>query len=108
MDEVKLYNLTIIGSPLHIISQEIEDGFKCYYPEKISFPLNGHESVVLIENGKVYLNEWVEEGWNFENHCATNAYKYYERVIVKDFSGNILSEEIGYLNEGSDGNWWIS
>ena len=33
-EEVNLYNLCIIGNPVHIISQK--DTFVCYYPEKIS------------------------------------------------------------------------
>lgn len=34
-EEVSLYNLCIIGNPVHIISQE--DSFVCYYPEKFLF-----------------------------------------------------------------------
>jgi hypothetical protein len=108
MEEVSLYNLEIIGNPLYIISQESEDGFRCYYPTEISFPLNEHESVILIEDGQVYLEEWVEEGWDDENDCATDAYKYYSRIIIKDFAGNTISEEIGCLNKSADGDWWIS
>jgi hypothetical protein len=108
MEEVNLYNLEIIGNPLYIISQESEDGFRCYYPTKISFPLNEHESVILIEDGQVYLEKWVEEGWDDEKDCATDAYKYYDRIIIKDFAGNTISEEIGCLNKFADGNWWVS
>ena len=108
MGEVNLYNLMIIGNPLYIISQDSEEGFQCYYPDKISFPLNEHESVILIENGKVYLETWVEEGWDDKNDRATDAYKYYNRIIIKDFAGNTLSEEIGCLNKSVEGVWWIS
>jgi hypothetical protein len=108
IEEVNLYNLEIIGNPLYIISQESEDGFQCYYPTKISFPLNEHESVILIEDGQVYLEKWVEEGWDDENDCATDAYKYYNRIIIKDFAGNTISEEIGCLNKSAEGDWWIS
>jgi hypothetical protein len=108
IEEVSLYNLEIIGNPLYIISQKSEEGFQCYYPTKISFPLNEHESVILIEDGQVYLEEWVEEGWDDENDCATDTYKYYSRIIIKDFAGNTISEEIGCLNKSADGDWWIS
>lgn len=108
IEEVNLYNLSIIGSPLYIISQKAEYGFKCYYPEKISFPIKENESVILIENGKVYLDAWIEEGWDDENDCATDEYKYYNRIIIKDFAGNIISEEIGCLNKSADGDWWIA
>jgi hypothetical protein len=108
LEEVNLYNLAIIGNPLYIISQESEDGFRCYYPTEISFPLNEHESVILIEDGQVYVEDWVEEGWDHENNCATDAYKYYNRIIIKDFEGNTISEEIGCLNKSAEGDWWIS
>ena len=108
MEEVNLYNLTIIGNPLYVISQDNEDGFRCYYPEKISFPLHERESVVLIEDEKVYLEKWIEEGWDDENDCPTDAYQYYNRIIIKDFVGNTISEEIGCLNRSANGDWWLS
>ena len=77
-------------------------------PEKISFPLHERESVVLIEDEKVYLEEWIEEGWDDENDCATDAYQYYNRIIIKDFVGNTISEEIGCLNRSANGDWWLS
>ena len=67
-----------------------------------------NESVILIENGKVYLETWVEAGWDDKNDRATDAYKYYNRIIIKDFAGNTLSEEIGCLNKSVEGVWWIS
>ena len=90
---MSLSNLCIIGNPVHIISQE--DTFVCYYPEKISFPITGHESALFIEDEKIYFESWVEEGWNDKNDCATDNYDLYYKVIVKDFSGNTLSEEVG-------------
>ena len=103
-EEVSLYNLCIIGNPVHIISQE--DTFVCYYPEKISFPITGHESALFIEDEKIYFESWVEEGWNDKNDCATDNYDLYYKVIVKDFSGNTLSEEVGDLYQAADGTWW--
>ena len=105
-EEVSLYNLCIIGNPVHIISQE--DTFVCYYPEKISFPITGHESALFIEDEKIYFESWVEEGWNDKNDCATDNYDLYYKVIVKDFSGKTLSEEIGDLYQAADGTWWIA
>lgn len=105
-EEVSLYNLCIIGNPVHIISQE--DTFVCYYPEKISFPITGHESALFIEDEKIYFESWVEEGWNDKNDCATDNYDLYYKVIVKDFSGNTLSEEVGDLYQAADGTWCIA
>jgi hypothetical protein len=50
----------------------------------------------------------VEEGWNDKNDCATDNYDLYYKVIVKDFSGNTLSEEVGDLYQAADGTWWIA
>lgn len=108
MEEVNLYNLAIVGDPLFVISQDNEDGFRCYYPEKISFSLQAQESVILIEDRKVYLEKWVEEGWDKENDCAMDTYQYYNKVIIKDFAGNTISEEIGCLNQSANGDWWLS
>lgn len=108
IDEVNLYNIQIIGNPLHVISQGDEEGFRCYYPEKISFPLQEQEAVVLIEGEKIYLTKWIEEGWDEKNDCATDAYQYYDKIIIKDFAGNTISEEIGCLNQSLNGDWWVS
>lgn len=104
--DVNPYNLQIIGEDIYIISEKNE--FVCYYPESFRFLKNPHESVIMIADGKVYFSAWVEEGWDDENDCATEEYKYYEKVIVRDFEGNVLSEELGCLNQRSDGTWWIS
>ena len=105
-EAVELYNLRLIGEQVHIISDD--DEFVCYYPERISFPVQAKETVRMIADHKVYLETWVEEGWDDEKDQATDAYKYYEKVIVKDYEGKLLSEEIGSLNQMSDGSWWIS
>ena len=39
---------------------------------------------------------------------ATDNYDLYYKVIVKDFSGNTLSEEVGDLYQAADGTWWIA
>ena len=64
--------------------------------------------MVFIDDNKVYIEKWVEEGWDDVNDCATNEYKYYHKIIVKDHSGNIISEEIGSLYQAPDGTWWVS
>ena len=106
-DEVDLYNLQIVGEKVHVISQNGEV-FKCYYPEKISFSLEGSETVVLLTNDRVYIEKWIEEGWDDENDCATDEYKYYDKVLIKDYAGNLLSEEIGSLFQAADGTYWMA
>ena len=106
MEEVSLYNLRIIGNPVHIVSQG--DEFRCYYPEKFSFPLQPNETVCLIEDGKVYIEAWIEEGWDEENDRATDQYSYYHRMITRDFQGRVLTDELGALCQAQNGTWWIS
>ena len=50
----------------------------------------------------------VEEGWDDENDCETEEYNYYEKVVERDFKGNLLSETLGSLQQHSDGTWWIA
>lgn len=107
MDEVNLYNLTIIGEKVRVISS-CGDKFFCYYPEKLSLTLRNHEAVVLMTEDEIISEEWVEEGWDDENDCATDSYKLYYKVIIRDFDGNIISEEIGSIHQAPDGTYWIS
>ncbi|MCR5719557.1 MAG: hypothetical protein K6F84_03235 [Lachnospiraceae bacterium] len=107
-DEVSLYNLSIVGEKVHVISQGDQNGFRCYYPERISFPMEGPETVVFITDDRVYIEAWVEEGWDDENDCATDDYKFYNKVIIKDFEGNTISEELGSIYQAADKTYWIS
>lgn len=106
LDDVDLYNLRIVGNPVHIISQN--EALRCYYPEAFSFPLEPNETVCFIEDGCVYIEAWIEEGWDDENDRATDEYNYYHKVVVKDFHGKLISEEIGALGQAADGTWWMS
>ena len=69
------YNAIDSASATKISALPIIDVYKrqvCYYPEKISFPITGHESALFIEDEKIYFESWVEEGWNDKNDCATD------------------------------------
>ncbi|MBR6366412.1 MAG: hypothetical protein IKS10_10015 [Lachnospiraceae bacterium] len=105
--EVSLYNLRVTGKPVYVFNQD-GSTFNCIYPEKFSFALEPHQTVAFVEDGKVYLEEWIEEGWDEEQDCASEDYKYYTKVIVKDFEGNTLSEEVGFLLPTPDGNYWLA
>ncbi len=105
-EKVNLYNLQIVGDPVHIISQE--NAFECYYPEKISFPTEPNEHAIFMEDGKIYFEAWIEEGWDEGKGCATDDYKYYDKIIIKDYKGNTLSEEVGAIYQAADGTWWIA
>lgn len=105
-DEIDLYNLRVVGESVHIISQQ--DNFECYYPERISFPVAGNESAIFMDEGKIYFEVWIEEGWDDEKGCATDKYKCYDKVIIKDYKGNTLSEDVGAIYQAADGTWWIA
>ncbi|MEY8369220.1 hypothetical protein AALA24_10680 [Anaerovoracaceae bacterium 42-11] len=106
MKEVPLYNLQIIGSPVHIISED--ERFTCFFPQKFSFPKKSNESGAFIADGRVYFDAWVEEDWDEERNQPGDRYKYYNMVIVRDYEGNIISEEVGSLHQAADGTWWIA
>ena len=105
-EEADLYNFRIMGEGIHVVSQN--DIFRCYYPEKFSLELGEHESVIYIDDEKVYCQEWIEEGWDTENDCATENYKCYDNLVIRDFEGNIISKEIGSLYQDDDGTWWLA
>ena len=105
-EEVNLYNLRIIGEPVHVISQE--ERFECYYPEKISIPMESNEHVVFMEDGRIYFEAWLEEGWDEEKECATEQYRNYYKIIIRDYEGNRLSEEVGNFYQAADGTWWMA
>ena len=100
------HNLRIIGEDVYIVSEDEE--FVSYYPESFRFSKGVNESVSMIADQKVYLSAWVEEGWDDENDCETEEYNYYEKVVERDFKGNLLSETLGSLQQHSDGTWWIA
>ena len=100
------HNLRIIGEDVYIVSED--DEFVSYYPESFRFSKGVNESVSMIADQKVYLSAWVEEGWDDENDCETEEYNYYEKVVERDFKGNLLSETLGSLQQHADGTWWIA
>ena len=61
-----------------------------------------------MEDGKIYFEAWIEEVWDEEKDCATYHYKYYGKVIIRDYKGNKLSEEVGAIYQAADGTWWIA
>lgn len=104
MNEVQLYNLRIVGTPAHLISQDEE--MRCYYPEQFSIALSDRESVVQIEDNRIYSCCWEEEG--VAEGEITEDYKYYEKMIVRNRFGDVVSEELGALTRLPDGQWWLS
>ena len=103
--KINTYNLCIIGENVHIISQDEE--LVCFYPRRFHFKIDPQENVLTIDDNKVYLSKWIENGWDDFNDCASENYEYYEKVVVRDFKGHKISEERGCLQRHND-TWWIS
>ena len=38
----------------------------------------------------------------------TNDYKYYDKLIVMDYEGNVVSERKGSLSKYPNGKWYLS
>ncbi len=104
MIEVQLYNLRIVGTPAHLISQDEE--MRCYYPEQFSIKLSDRESVIQIEDNLIYCSCWEEKG--VVEGEITEDYKYYEKLIVRNRFGDVVSEEPGALTRMPNGQWWLS
>lgn len=62
MEDLNLYNLSIIGKKVHLVSSD--DTFEIYFPYRKSIELEGNETVDFIEDDVSYLSAWVEEGWD--------------------------------------------
>ena len=106
IEDVDLYNLRIICVVVYIVSGD--DVFVSYIYDSLRFSKGVNESVSMIADQKVYLSAWVEEGWDDENDCETEEYNYYEKVVERDFKGNLLSATLGSLLQHAAGTWWIA
>ena len=107
LKDLSTYNLSLIGLDLHLISQ-YSNKLEIYYPYRKTVKLAENESALLIDDGKLYINAWIEEGWDDKRDRAGQDYHYYDKVIIKDMDSNILSERIGNLHQRQDGSWWLA
>lgn len=105
--DLSTYNLELVGLDLHLISQDSET-LEIYYPYRKTVKLEVSESALFIDDGKVYINRWIEEGWDDEKDEAGEDYKYYDKLIIKDFDSNIIEEMLGSLHQSPDGTWWLA
>ena len=105
--DLSTYNLGLIGNELHLISQD-DESLEIYYPYRETVKLEANESVLLIDDGKVYINAWIEEGWDDDKNIASEDYSYYDKLIIKDMDSNIISERVGNLHQRPDGTWWLA
>lgn len=96
----------LYSDPVYLLSEW--DEVRCYFPTPFRFPLGGHESVQFVHDGKVYLENWVEEGWDDAQDRATEDSRMYSETVVRDVSGRELSREVGGLFPSADGDGWMA
>ena len=105
LKNIDLYNLTLEdGYEFHICSSN--DKFISYYPRKFDLKLRVDQSVIYVDEDKIYINQWVEEG--IVEDSMTNDYKYYDKLIVVDIKGKLLYEEKGNLSQYPNGKWYLT
>ncbi|MFL8888546.1 hypothetical protein [Helcococcus kunzii] len=107
LKELNLYNISICGNGINLISQD-GNQFESYYPKRLSLELPDNESVYFIDKNNLYIGAWIEEGFDEETGSPSDDYRYYNKFIIRDLEGNLISEEIGNLFQNGDGFWWIS
>ena len=94
------YNLQLQVSPLTLSRQCVGSGeFEIVWPERVSFPMGGHDSFFLRDGGKLFFNRWHEEGDGSD-------YRYWEETIVKDLDGNVTGKLPGDVMRMPDGEIW--
>ena len=96
----------LYSDPVYLLSER--DEVRRYFPTPFRFPLGEHESVQFVHDGKVYLENWVEEGWDDAQDRATEDSRMYSETVVRDVSGRELSREVGGLFPSADGDGWMA
>ncbi|TDM39376.1 hypothetical protein ETI06_09970 [Macrococcoides goetzii] len=104
MIDIQLNKLMLIGDSVNIVHHG--DMFISYYPEQFEIDIDVDDTVVMIDENKVYINQWIEEEEILED--GQMHYNWYNKLLIKDFAGKLLSEEIGMLQQHNDGSWWLS
>jgi hypothetical protein len=110
--KMDLGSLWICGNGVNVISDS--ETCRCYYPQEFEFTIGDEDQVVMIDEGRVYLERWIEsEDVDLEEIDVRGAtvsidIPEHNELIVKDFSGKTVSHEMASLSKGPDGTWWIS
>ncbi|MDQ0508774.1 hypothetical protein QO008_001235 [Peptoniphilus ivorii] len=105
LQDLDLYNLGLYeGDDLHIGS--CKGDFTAYYPKAFKIHLKDSQSVLYIDDDKIYLNEWVEEGVVKDD--ITIDYKYYENLVIIDYQGQLLEKRLGSLSHYPNGSWYLT
>ncbi|WP_414052198.1 hypothetical protein [Macrococcus animalis] len=105
MGDIELKRLILIGgNQVNVVHHG--DTFISYYPNQFELNLGDDDTVVMIDEDKVYINRWIEEENELEDGSID--YNWHHKLLIKHLNGELLSEEIARLQQNKDGSWWIS
>lgn len=90
------YNLLLHTEPLMLTRQGHENRFDILWPEKASFPINGHETFLFRDGEELFFSCWYEDP------------DYREETVVRHYpDGGIVRTVRGSLLELPDGQKWL-
>lgn len=93
------YNLQLHTSPVSLTRQGEEGVFEIIWPERVSFPMDPHESFFLRDRERLYFNKWYEEGNGPD-------YRYWAETVIRDLKGNFLEVLSGDVQVMPNGEIW--
>ena len=106
LDEIpNCYNLLLEVDPVMLYRYENRSESKEYklevlWPEKKTFKINEHQSLMFRDGDKVYFSEWFEE--------EAPDYNYHEQVVVCDWeTGEELERFDGQMKRMPNGDIWV-
>ena len=82
-------------SPLMLARQAADNEFQIVWPERVSFPIDPHDSFDFRDGDRLYFSRWQEDP------------DYREESVVRDLTtGEVLEVRPGALMELPDGQVW--
>jgi hypothetical protein len=92
------YNLQLHISPLSL-TRQCDNTLEIIWPEKLSIPINDHDSFFLRDGEKLYFNRWHEEGEGAD-------YRYWDETIVRNLAGDVTETLPGDVMLMGNGELW--